>query len=55
MEIDAPLCEEDAVVQEISDQVLELACCYNLAGVSTLIVSSYCFTCGREDAPHGAV
>jgi hypothetical protein len=42
----ALLCDEEALACEISDQALELACYCNAAVGSTLIVSSYCFTCG---------
>jgi hypothetical protein len=40
------LCDEAALINDISDQALERACGYNAIGASTLIVSSYCFTCG---------
>jgi hypothetical protein len=39
------LCDEEALINEISDQALERACGYNSIGASTLIISSYCFTC----------
>jgi hypothetical protein len=46
-EIDTRRCDE-ALIYEITDEALEFACCYNAAAVSTLIYSSYCFTCVRS-------
>jgi hypothetical protein len=44
------LSDETGFTNEIPDQELERACCCNATVVSTLIVSSYCFTCGRDGA-----
>jgi hypothetical protein len=46
----ARLPDEEALNNEISDQALERACYFNATAVSTLIVSSYCFTCAKEGA-----
>jgi hypothetical protein len=46
----ARLPDEEALTNEISDQALERACYCDATAVSTLIVSSYCFTCAKEGA-----
>jgi hypothetical protein len=46
----ARLPDEEALTTEISDQALERACYCDATAASTLIVSSYCFTCAKEGA-----
>jgi hypothetical protein len=45
-ETDTSLCDQEAVADGISDQALERACGCSATAVSTLIISSYSFTCG---------